>query len=172
MTFTPLDGIPMGAHCGSIGPAVILYLLQQGMSLSEVPHLIYFKPYLLGVSGVSGDMAVLLEQQMPPAQLAIEQFIHHCVRAIGPLASTHEGLDILVFCGGIGENAVTIRESICQRCAWLGLELDNDANQISQACTSQPGSTMQAWVLAIDEEYMIAERIVRIFNRTNKEIAI
>jgi len=172
MTFTPLDGIPMGTRCGSIDPAVVLYLQQQGMSLNEVSDLLYFKSGLLGVSGVSGDMAILLEQQTPPAQLAVEQFIHHCVRAIGSLAATLEGLDVLVFCGGIGENAVTIRESICQRCAWLGLELDMDANQSSQARISQPGSAVQAWVLATNEEYMIAEHTMRIFNRANKEIAI
>jgi len=76
MTLTPLDGIPMGTRCGSIDPAVVLYLLQQGMSAESISDLLYFESGLLGVSGLTDDMAELLESEMPSAAEAIKQFVH------------------------------------------------------------------------------------------------
>lgn len=158
MTFTPLDGIPMGTRCGSIDPAVVLYLLQQGMSSADITDLLYFQSGLLGVSGCSDDMTILLQQSTPQSQLAIEQFVHHSVRTIGSLAAALGGLDVLVFTAGIGEHAAPIRAAICKRCEWLGLELDTQANHLGHARISQDNSLVQAWVIATNEEQMIAEQ--------------
>jgi len=167
MSFTPLDGIPMATRSGSIDPAVVLYLLKQGMTPSQVADLLYFQSGLLGVSGVSDDMAVLLKNKTPQTERAIEQFVHHSVRAIGSLAAALEGLDALVFTAGIGEHAVPIREAICKRCKWLGLELDSAANARGQACISKAGSPVQAWIIPTDEEQMIAMQTLGVIKTDN-----
>jgi len=164
MTFTPLDGLPMGTRCGSIDPAVVLYLLQQGMSADSISDLLYFQSGLLGVSGISDDMAELLESKIPAAAQAIEQFIHQTVRAIGSLSAALQGLDALIFTAGIGEHSVAIREAICLRCEWLGLQPDLDANRAGKSCISRADSPVQAWVIATDEEQMIAEQTFSVFN--------
>ena len=158
MTFTPLDGIPMGTRCGSIDPAVVLYLQQQGMTNAEISDLLYFQSGLLGISGVSDDMTELLTQQTPQAQLAIDLFVHHTVRAIGSLAAALEGIDALIFTAGMGEHAVTIRAAICKRCAWLGLELNAEANNLGRPCISQADSLVRTLIIPTDEERMIAEQ--------------
>ena len=164
MTFTPLDGIPMGTRCGSIDPAVVLYLLQQGMTSDAISDLLYFQSGLLGVSAETDNMSKLLASSSVQAQQAIEQFVHHTVRAIGSLAAALGGIDALIFTAGIGEHAETIRASICKRCEWLGLQLNTDANSQGQACISQPSSPVQAWVIHTDEERVIAEQTYQLFN--------
>ena len=171
MTFTPLDGIPMGTRCGSIDPAVVLYLQQQGMKAEEVSDLLYFQSGLLGVSGASGNMADLLEHKTPQAAQAIEQFVHHTARAIGSLAAALEGLDALIFTAGIGEHSPVIREAICRRCEWLGLALDAEANRAGGPCISQVHSPVQAWVIGTDEEQMIAEHTARLLSKNRQGIS-
>ena len=170
MTFTPLDGIPMGSRCGAIDPAVVIYLQQQGMTLQAVSDLLYFQSGLLGVSGESDNMLDLLEHKTPQAELAIEQFVHHSVRAIGSLAAALEGLDALIFTGGIGEHSSIIREAICKRCEWLGLKLDSDSNTHVKTKTHQhkristTDSSIEAWVIGTDEEHVIAQHSFHLFN--------
>ena len=164
MTFTPLDGIPMGTRCGSIDPAVVLYLLQQGMTAERISDLLYFHSGLLGISGESGDVATLLQRPDASAQQAIEQFVHHTVRAIGSLAAALGGVDALVFTAGIGEHAASVRAAIGDGCEWLGLRLDNEANRLDRTCISRDDSAVSAWVIATDEEQMIAEHSLRILN--------
>ncbi len=165
MTFTPLDGIPMGTRCGSIDPAVILYLLQQGMTNEDISDLLYFQSGLLGISGETDNMTQLLASPSIQAQLAIDLFVHHTVRAIGSLAAALGGVDALIFTAGIGEHAITIRESICKRCEWLGLELDVDANTLGQTCISKASSPVQAWIIPTDEEQVIAEQTHHLMNK-------
>ncbi len=168
MTFTPVDGIPMGSRCGSLDPAVVLYLIeQQGMTTKQISDLLYFQSGLLGVSGISGDIQTLLKEPGPKAQFAIEQFIHHTVRAIGSLAAALGGLDALVFTGGIGEHAVSIRSAIVAKCHWLGLILDDDANTQGKSCISDKDSPISAWVIQTNEEYMIAQHTLTIMNNKN-----
>lgn len=164
MTFTPLDGIPMSTRCGSLDPAVVLYLLQQGMSERHISDLLYFQSGLLGVSGESGDMATLLQSRHEPARLAVEQFVHHTVRAIGSLAAALGGLDALVFTAGIGEHAAPVRAAIGKGCEWLGLHLDDEANRLGHTRISRDDSAVSAWVIATDEEQMIAEHSLRLLN--------
>lgn len=168
MTFTPLDGIPMGTRCGSIDPAVSLYLQNQGMTADEVSDLLYFQSGLLGISGETDDMAELLVSSSTSAKQAVDYFVHHTVRAIGSLAAALSGIDALVFTGGIGEHAAPIREAICKQSEWLGLHLDTAANQLGQSCISQPDSPVQAWVIPTDEESVIARHSLRVLKLTKQ----
>ncbi len=168
MTFTPLDGIPMGTRCGAIDPAVVLYLLQQGMPAERISDLLYFKSGLLGISGESSDMATLLQSASMPAQQAIEQFVHHTVRAIGSLAAALGGVDALIFTAGIGEHAAPIRAAIGNGCEWLGLRLDDEANRLGRSRISRDDSAVSAWIITTDEERMIAEHSLHILNRQDR----
>jgi acetate kinase len=157
MGFSPLDGIPMGTRPGAIDPGVLLYLAgQRGMSAAALEELLYKESGLLGLSGVSSDMRMLLESRAPRAQLAVDYFVHHVARQIGALAAVLGGLDGLVFTAGIGENSAEIRARIMDACAWLGITLDADANQRGGPRISAAGSAVSAWVVPTNEELMIA----------------
>jgi acetate kinase len=158
MGFSPLDGLVMSTRCGSLDPGVVLFLqLVKGLSAREVEDMLYHRSGLLGVSGLSGDMRVLLQSAEPAARAAIELFAFRAAREAGALASSLEGLDGIVFTGGIGENAAAIRTAVAARLRWLGLELDESANSSEgERLISPPASRVRAWVLAADEEAVIA----------------
>jgi acetate kinase len=135
----------------------MLYLMDEcGMSTRDLETLIYKESGLLGVSGISSDMRTLLESKDPRAAEAVELFVYRIGREIGSLAAALGGLDALVFTGGIGENAVPIRERVCKAAQWLGLELDEKANAEGGPRISREGSRVRAWVIPTDEELMIA----------------
>jgi acetate kinase len=157
MGFSPLDGVPMGTRPGALDPGVLLHLLRRrGMGAEELEDLLYRKSGLLGLSGVSNDMRVLLASAEPRARLAVDYFVHHVARQIGALAAVLGGLDALVFTAGIGENSPEIRERIMQACAWLGATLDQEANRRGGPRISAADSAVTAWVIPTDEELMIA----------------
>jgi acetate kinase len=163
MGFTALDGLMMGTRSGSIDPGVLLYLLEQkGYSPAELTSLLYFRSGLLGVSALSHDMRVLLASDDPRAGEAIELFVYRVGRELGSHAAALGGLDALVFTAGIGENAPAIRAKICAGAAWLGVELDPDANAVGGPRISRPGSRVSAWVIPTDEERVIAETTMRL----------
>jgi acetate kinase len=157
MGFSPLDGIPMGTRPGAIDPGVLLHLVNHhGMSGAELEQLLYHESGLLGLSGISNDMRVLLESTEPRARLAVDYFVHHVAKQIGALAAVLGGLDGLVFTAGIGEHAPTIRARILQACAWLGIAIDADANARGGPRISAADSAVSAWVIPTNEELMIA----------------
>jgi acetate kinase len=157
MGFSPLDGIPMGTRPGAVDPGVLLYLVgQRGMTPAALEKLLYQESGLLGLSGVSNDMRLLLESPKPRARLAVDYFVHYVAKEIGALAAVLGGLDGLVFTAGIGENSPAIRARVVEACAWLGITLDADANQRGGPCISAAGSTVSAWVVPTNEELMIA----------------
>jgi acetate kinase len=157
MGFSPLDGIPMGTRTGAIDPGVLLYLIgQRGMSYPELEQLLYKESGLLGLSGDSNDMRMLLESREPRAQLAIGYFVHYVAKEIGALVAVLGGLDGLVFTAGIGENSAEIRARIVHACAWLGMTLEADANQHGGPCITAASSAVPAWVVPTNEELMIA----------------
>jgi acetate kinase len=157
MGFTAVDGLVMGTRCGSVDAGVILYLMDElKMDTRAVEDLIYKRSGLLGVSGISSDMRTLLASEDPRARFAVELFIYRIGRELGSLAAALEGVDALVFTGGIGERAVPIRERACRQAGWLGLELDPAANAADGPRISADGSRMAAWVIPTDEELMIA----------------
>jgi acetate kinase len=157
MGFTAVDGLPMGTRCGSLDPGVVLYLMDElGMDARAVEDLIYKRSGLLGVSGVSSDMRVLLGSDEPRARFAVELYVYRIAREIASLAGATRGLDALVFTAGIGEHASTVRERVCHAVAWLGVELDPAANAADGPRVSRQGSAVAAWVIPTNEELMIA----------------
>jgi len=156
MSFTPLDGLPMGTRSGAIDPAVVLYLLDHGMTGHDVSELLHYRSGLLGLSGVSGDMRTLLSSTRPEAIEAVDYFCHHASRELGSLAAALGGLDALVFTGGIGEHAVPVRASICRSSAWFGIGIDDQANQGNALQISAADSKVSVWVIPTDEEVVIA----------------
>ncbi len=156
MGFSVLDGLVMATRCGSIDPGVILYLARQGRSFGEIEDLLYHRSGLLGVSGISGDMRVLLASDTSEARTAIELFSYRVAGEIGALASALGGIDALVFTAGIGERSPAIRTAICARLAWLGLSLDEIANAGDAVRISRNESRIDVRVIATDEEVMIA----------------
>jgi acetate kinase len=156
MSFTPLDGLPMGTRSGSLDPAIVLYLLEQGMSADDITDLLHHRSGLLGLSGISGDMQILLASSDPAAGEAVDYFCYRVQRELGSLAAALGGLDALVFTGGIGTHAATVRARICQSAAWLGVEIDAAANLTQAARISTPASRVPVCVIPTNEELVIA----------------
>ena len=157
MGFSALDGLPMGTRCGELDPAVVLHLLtQEGMSVAEVENLLYRRSGMLGLSGISSDFRELLTSPEPRARFAIEVFVHRVARGIGSLAAALGGLDGLVFTAGVGENAAPVRAMVCEACAWLGIELDPEANASHAGRITTAGSRIPAHVVPTNENLMIA----------------
>jgi acetate kinase len=147
----------MGTRCGAIDPGVILYLMdERGMSAREIEKLIYSQSGLLGVSGISSDMRVLLDSPEPKAQLAVDLFTYRISRELGSLAAALGGLDAIVFTAGIGEHSAAIRERVCRQAAWLGVELDAAANARHGPRIGLAAGRCAAWVIPTNEELMIA----------------
>jgi acetate kinase len=162
MGFTAVEGLPMGTRCGSIDPGVILYLMdERGMDARAIERLIYTQSGLLGMSGISSDMRVLLESADSRAQIALDVYAYRIRRELGSLAAALGGLDALVFTAGIGENAAPIRERVCAGLEWLGLEPDPAANTAGGPLISAPASRVKAWVIPTNEELMIARHTQR-----------
>ena len=163
MGFTAVDGLPMGTRCGALDPGVVLYLMQQrGMEAPAVERLIYSESGLLVVSGVASDMRTLLASDAPRARLAVDLYVYRIGRELGSLAAALGGLDAIVFTGGIGENSADIRARVCRDAAWLGVALDEAANQRGGPRISAAGSTTAALAVPTNEELMIARHTQRL----------
>lgn len=159
MGFSALDGIPMGTRCGSLDPGVILYLLEhEKMQVPHLERLLYKESGLLGLSGISSDMRTLLQSRDAGAKLAVDVFVYRIGRELGSLAAALGGLNAIVFTGGIGENAAAIRERVCRDAAWLGVELDEAANDARGPRISTANSRVAAWVIPTNEELTIARQ--------------
>lgn len=165
MGFSPLDGVPMGTRPGALDPGVLLHLAnQRGLTGVELERLLYKQSGLLGLSGISNDMRILLESREPRAQLAVEYFVHYTVKQIGALAAVLGGVDGLVFTAGIGEHSSVIRGRILQACAWLGVSVDAAANICDGLRISVADSAVSAWVIPTNEELMIARHTLALIN--------
>ncbi len=161
MSFTPLDGIPMATRPGQLDPSTLLYLRRHGVSDKAIEQGLNFESGMLGLSRISGDLSQLSENSSPAAQLAVAYFIHHTHRAIGSLTAVLGGLDALIFTAGIGENSAYIRQQLCKQGAWLGLQLDEDANLKGHGQISPVNSTPSVWVIPTNEELMVAQHTLR-----------
>jgi acetate kinase len=166
MGFTALDGLPMGTRTGALDPGVILHLMgERAMTLEAVTELLYKRSGLLGMSGASSDVRDLLASESPRAARALEVFVYRIGRELGSLAAALGGLDALVFTAGIGENAASIRARVCHDAEWLGVALDDAANERGGPCISAPASRASAWVIPTNEELMIARQTLEIAGR-------
>ncbi len=161
MGFSGIEGLPMGTRCGTIDPGALLYLLRRKLFDEEsLEHLLYEESGLKGLSGISNDVHVLLESNDPKAKLALDYFVYQIVYFAGAYTAQLGGLDAMVFTAGIGEHAAPIRAAVCERLAWLGLDLDLAANKRNGPRISTPESRVRAWVIPTNEEIMIARHTV------------
>ncbi|WP_321796748.1 acetate/propionate family kinase [Caballeronia sp. J97] len=157
MGFTAVDGLMMGTRCGNLDPGVILYLIDElGMNARDVEDVLYRQSGLLGVSGVSGDMRVLLASSDERARFAIDLYVYRIGRELGSMSAALQGLDAIVFTAGIGEHSKEIRRRVCEQAAWWGIELDAKANDSGGPRISTASSKVSVWVLPTNEELMIA----------------
>lgn len=157
MGFTTVDGLPMGTRTGGMDPGVVLYLMQdRGYDVKAIEKLLYKESGLIGLSGVSNDMRDLLCSDDPHAAEAVDVFVYHVLKYTGALTAVLGGLDALVFTAGIGENSPQIRERVCSKLEWLGIQLDEAANAQGGPLISTTDSAVPAWVIPTNEESMIA----------------
>jgi acetate kinase len=156
MSFTPLDGLLMGTRAGAIDPGVVLYLLRkERLTPDQVERLLDRESGLLGVSGISSDVRDLLNSPAPEAAEAVDLFCYRVAREIGAMVATLEGLDAIVFTGGIGENSPEIRGKVCNRLKWLGAQLDHPANQNKNIRLSNASSRVSILRIPSEEEAVI-----------------
>ncbi|HUH27597.1 acetate/propionate family kinase [Gelidibacter sp.] len=165
MGFTPAGGLVMSTRSGDLDPSVAWYLMQNGMSAETFNALINQKSGLLGISGLSSNMQDLLQKEKnnKDAALAIEIFCYQIKKYIGAYTAALEGLDTLVFSGGIGENAPLIRSRICKGFEYLGIEIDEEENKKNATIISTINSKVTVLVIPTDEEIMIARDTRKLF---------
>jgi acetate kinase len=162
MGFTPLEGIVMGTRCGSIDPAIVPFIMEkEGIPLDRINDYLNKKCGVYGISGVSSDFRDIEEaanQGNHRAKLALEVFAYQAKKYIGSYAAAMNGLDAIVFTGGIGENSITMREMICKDMDYFGIKIDTSKNNIrgKQADISAPDSRTRVLVIPTNEELMIA----------------
>jgi acetate kinase len=169
MGFTPAAGIVMSTRSGDIDPGVALFLMQQGMDAKTFNDIINHQSGLLGISGVSADMQTLLEKENEnkDAALAIDIFCYQIKKYIGAYIAALNGLDILVFSGGIGENAAVIRKRICNGLEYAGIEIDDERNSNQQQLISTTNSKIKVYVIPTNEELMIVQQTFNIYRQQN-----
>ncbi len=179
MGFTPLEGLVMGTRSGNVDPAIVCHLMKyHDMNVVEVEQLLNEQSGLLGVSGRSSDMQVLLkaanDESDTRAQLAIEIFCYRIQHYLGAYLAVLHGADAVVFGGGIGENAPEIRAKVCEGMEWCGLKIDSIRNQGSinlrpgdAAKISDDESSIAAYVVGTDEETVIAQKTIRCLKPLN-----
>jgi acetate kinase len=168
MGFSALGGVLMATRPGELDPGLVLWLQRErGMSLDELEALLYRECGLKGVSGESGDLRALLASGSAAAREAVELYVYRIAREIGSLAAALDGIDALVFTGGVGQHAAAIRAAVGERCRWLGLVIDAAANQraVGEMPIADPGSAVRAWVIPTDEERVIARHTLALVGR-------
>ncbi len=165
MGFAPTGGLVMSTRPGDLDPGVILYLLQEKrMTLPQMKETISQKAGLLGVSDTSHDMKKLLSQEKkdPRAALAINLFCYQAKKFLGALTAVLGGLDTLVFTGGIGENAPTVRWRICEGLEFMGCHIDFERNKVNAPVISRKDSPVKVLVIQTNEELVIARHTCRL----------
>jgi acetate kinase len=173
MGFTPLEGLIMGTRSGDCDPSIVGYLAdKEQVSHKEVERWLNEQSGLLGISGISNQMDVLLEaataDRESPAELAIDMFCYRIRKYVGAYLGALGGADAIVFGGGIGERAPEIRARVCYGMDWCGLHLDERRNRSAVElapgegmCISRDDARLEAYVVAADEEAYIASETVR-----------
>lgn len=170
MGFTPVSGIPMSTRSGDLDPSVFGFLHRQyNMTADEFDHMVNFESGLLGVSGVAGDMQKLLalEDTNKDAALAIELFVGSVKKTIGAFAAILGGVDSLIFSGGIGEQSAALRSRICEGLGYMGIEINEAANERHDFLISAEHGRAGVHVIPADEARVIAEQTIT-FIKKNK----
>ena len=171
MGLTPLEGLVMGTRSGDIDPAIVEFICsKEGLSVQETQMLLNRQSGLLGISGLTNDMRELIaetkENKDRRAVLAIEIFCYRTAKYIGAYLAAMNGTDAIVFAGGIGENSPYVRQLICEKLKWLGIELDIENNESltngREAVISIEQSRPDVYVIPTNEELLIARDTVRL----------
>lgn len=168
MGFTPTGGLMMGTRTGDLDPGVLAYLLShRGLSPEDLTTLINRQSGLVGVSEISSDMRHLLDSARTDCRAAdaVELFCYLARKQIGAMVAAMEGLDTLVFTGGIGEHSATVRWQICAGLGFLGVRLDPHANQAHAPIISTVTGPVKVRVINTDEELVIACALLRYLER-------
>jgi len=161
----------MGTRSGDIDPAIIDHVSsREGYSAPEIEGILNKQSGLLGVSGLTNDMRELLAEEAEHddrrARLAIDLFAYRARKYIGAYLAAMNGADAIIFAGGVGENAATVRARICDGLQWMGVELDSDRNAETingkEGRIDKAGSRVEVWVIPTDEELLIARDTVRV----------
>ena len=158
MGFSTLDGIPMASRCGALDAGVLIYLLRDNKhSVSDIEYMLYHSSGLLGMSGISADARDLIESKLSQARQALDVFNFRVAGEIARLAVALNGLDSIIFTGGIGEHQPEIRAAILEQLRWLGFNIDYKANDVNALQITTQDSRLAACVIATDEEQCIAD---------------
>jgi acetate kinase len=167
MGLTPTGGVPMSTRSGDLDPGLVWYLARtEGITAKKFNEMVNFQSGLLGVSETSSDMHDLLDRETEDVRAAeaVALFCYQVKKWIGAFAAALGGLDTLVFAGGIGENAPTVRARICDGLGFFGIELEEKTNAASAAVISTHPSRVTVRVMHTDEEFMIAKMVCRVLN--------
>ena len=162
MGLTPLAGVPMGTRSGDCDPALLQFIMNKyGFSVDEMLNLLNKKSGVLGISGVSSDFRDLdaaAAQGNERAQLALDKFAYEVAKYIGSYAAAMNGVDMITFTAGVGENSSSMRARICAYLGYLGVKLDDEANgkRGSELLISAADSKVPVYVIPTNEELMIA----------------
>ena len=166
MGFSPNEGLVMSTRSGDIDPGVITYLQNKaGLSANEIDRILNTSSGLLGVSGLSGDMRDLLGSEQPNARLAVELYCYRVKKYIGSYIAALNGVDAILFGGGVGENAPQIRKKILENMEWCGLLIDDRANEEAtgrEGRISSDKSSIDVMVVSVDEAAVMAEEAVNL----------
>lgn len=165
MGLTPAGGLIMGTRSGDLDPGIALYLMKKKkISLKGLDQLVNHQSGLKGISGISSDMHILLKKEKTKlrAQEAVTMFCYQASKFISSLTVALEGVHCLVFTGGIGENASSIRARICSKLRFLGVEIDRNKNNSSRGIISTKKSAVTVRVVKTNEQYMIAQHTYHI----------
>ena len=172
MSLTPAAGFPMSTRSGDVDPGLVSYLARtEQMSAKQFDEMVNFKSGLLGISETSSDMHDLLKSEAEDVRAAeaIAIFCYQVRKWIGAFAAALGGLDTLVFAGGIGENAPTIRARICDELGFLGIELDQKRNAEHAPWISTGTGRVKVRVIRTDEELMIAKSVIRVLGLSGQK---
>ena len=170
MGLTPLDGLLMGTRCGSIDPEVVCYIMnKEGLTPSQMSTLMNKKSGLLGLSGVSSDCRdcdAAVEAGNERARIAMDKLTHDIIKYIGAYAAQMNGVDLIIFTGGIGENNAVMREQVCRNLEFLGVKFDSQANKCrgEERVISTSDSKVKVAVIPTNEELVIARDTMNIVN--------
>ena len=170
MGLSPLAGVPMGTRSGDIDPCVVQFICNKyGMSVDECLNMLNKKSGMLGMSGVSSDFRDLesgAKAGNADCQLALDKFAYEVAKYIGAYAAALNGIDVITFTAGVGENGVSTRKAICEYLTYMGVEIDDELNNNrgKEMVISTPNSKIQVWIVPTNEELMIAQDTAELVN--------
>ncbi|MFD1885029.1 acetate/propionate family kinase [Paenibacillus wenxiniae] len=172
MGMTPLEGLMMGTRSGDLDPAIVPYVMnKEELTVSEVNSMLNKHSGLLAISGISSDMREItdgLEKGDSHAKLAFEMYEYRLRKYIGSYAAAMNGVDVLVFTAGVGENSAVVRKAVCDNLSYLGVEIDEELNQIRSGDArriSTPNSKVEVLVVPTNEELVIARDTYKLINK-------